>query len=139
MDFEVRDGAEIFWVDGTFFHPYHGGGGRTRETRQPARAGQRKVNWSLESRANVKHRQYPTRDADGRRIAPDATFIPLVGNSLCAIGQEGLAWLAQMQQKATRSGRSVSRLVLLVQGLIAYFESELILRAYGRSDRNRAK
>ena len=139
MDIEVRDGAELWWVDGTFFHPYHGGGGRSRATRRPDRAGERKDDWSLESRARQKHRLYPTRDALGRRVAPDGIFVPLVGNSLCAIGKEGLNWLAMLEKKATLRGRTIPRLVPLVQGLIAYFEAELVLRAYGRADQSRSE
>ena len=102
----------------------------------PDLAGQRKTNWSLESRAKATHRTYPTRDADERRIVADGTLVPLVGNSLCAIGQEGLHFLADLQSKATLRGKTVPRLVPLVQSLIAYFEAELMLRAYGRIDRS---
>jgi hypothetical protein len=79
LDLVVRDGARLWWVDFTCFHPFIGSG---------KRIGERTGTWSLEKREGLKNRQYTVGQA-GRRQVPNGQLVPLVANSYGSIGGGG--------------------------------------------------
>jgi hypothetical protein len=124
LDLVVRDGARLWWVDFTCFHPLIGSG---------KRLGERTGKWSLESREGLKHRKYSAR-RDGRREAPNGQLVPLVANSYGAVGAEGRAFLRMLDRKADELQRECAseRLGPMVESLVMFFTAQNVLAAYGR-------
>jgi hypothetical protein len=124
MDLVVRDGARLWWVDFTCFHPFIGSG---------RSLGKRTGKWSLESREGMKHRRYAVRQ-EGRREVSNGQLIPIVANSYGALGREGSSFLRLLDSKAMHLGRECSseRLGSLVESLVMFFTAQSVLAAYGR-------
>ena len=124
LDLVVRDGARLWWVDFSCFHPLVGSG---------QRLGERTKKWSLESREGLKHQKYRAR-RDGRREVPNGQLVPLVANSYGAVGAEGRAFLRVLDRKAVELARECAseRLGPLVESLVVFFTAQNVLAAYGR-------
>jgi hypothetical protein len=124
LDLVVRDGARLWWVDFSCFHPFIGTGRRT---------GARTGIWSLESREGLKHRKYKVRSG-GRREVPNGQLVPVVANSYGALGTEGRAFLRMLDQRALVLGRECARerLEPLVEALVVFLTAQNVLAAYGR-------
>ena len=124
LDLVVRDGARLWWVDFTCFHPFIGSG---------PRIGGRTNHWSLESREGLKHKQYTVRQG-GRRQVPNGQLVPLVANSYGSIGGVGRGFLNMLDQKALMLGRDCAheRLQPFVQSLVVYLTAQNVIAAYGR-------
>ncbi len=124
LDLVVRDGAQLWWVDFTCFHPFVGSG---------PRLGERAKCWSLEAREGLKHKKYSVRQG-GRRAVANGLLVPVVANSYGAIGGEGRAFLSMLDQRAAESGRECARerLCSTVESQVIFFTALNVLAAYGR-------
>ena len=125
LDLVVRDGARLWWVDFTCFHPFIGSG---------ARIGDRTNKWSLESREGLKHKQYSVCQG-GRRQVPNGQLVPLVANSYGSIGGVGRVFLLMLDQKALFLGRECAheRLQPFVESLVVFLTAHNVIAAYGRA------
>jgi hypothetical protein len=124
LDLVVRDGARLWWVDFSCFHPFIGSG---------QRIGQRASKWSLEKREGLKHQKYKVR-RDGRRVVANGQLVPVIANSYGALGDEGRGFLRMLDQRAFQLGRECARerLEPLVQSLVVYLTAQNVMAAYGR-------
>ena len=124
LDLVVWDGAQLWWVDFTCFHPFVGSG---------QRLGQRAKKWSLESREGLKHAHYSLKHG-GRRVVANGQLVPVVANSYGAIGAEGRAFLSMLDRRAVVLGRDCARerLCSSVESQVIYFTASTALAAYGR-------
>jgi hypothetical protein len=124
LDLVVRDGASLWWVDFTCFHPFIGTG---------ARVGERTGKWSLESREGLKHKQYRVHQG-GRRQVPNGQLVPIVANSYGSLGGVGRGFLSMLDQKALMLGRECAyeRLQPFVESLVVFLTAQNVIAAYGR-------
>ena len=124
LDLVVRDGAQLWWVDFSCFHPLIGSG---------PRIGARTGKWSLASREGLKHKKYAVRKG-GRREVPNGQLVPIVANSYGAIGGVGRGFLSMLQHKAILLGRDCARerLQPFVESLVVYLTAQNVIAAYGR-------
>jgi len=122
LDLVVRDGARLWWLDFTCFHPFIGG----------VRRGHRANDWSLESREKMKHGTYCLRSNSGTRQVANGRVVPVVANSYAAIGKEATSFFQHANSVARRLGRSCAndRLEPFVQSLVVYFVASGVLDAY---------
>ena len=67
LDLVVRDGARLWWLDFTCFHPFQGGKAN----------GARTSRWSLDSRQKDKHAIYRVRKGGSREVA-NGRVVPIV-------------------------------------------------------------
>ena len=123
LDLVVRDGARLWWVDFSCFHPYQGTG---------ARRGTRRGKWAVASIEAQKHATYKVRSAGGGRAVANGRVVPLVVNTYGAVGREGLSFFRLVSAVARRLGRDSagSRLEPLVQSLVVFFVASGVLDAY---------
>ncbi len=121
LDLVVRDGARLWWLDFTCFHPFNGG--KARGAYMPR--------WSLDSREKDKHVTYRVRSGGLRSVA-NGRVVPIVANSYAALGQEALGFFRIANSVARRQERSCSetRLEPLVQSLVVYFVASGVIDAY---------
>ena len=124
LDLVVRDGARLWWVDFTCFHPFIGSG---------PRIGARTGKWSLESREGLKQRKYAVRKG-GRREVPNGQLVPIVANSYGSIGGVGRGFLSMLDQNALMLGRDCARerMQPFVESLVVYLTAQNVIAAYGR-------
>ena len=126
LDLVVRDGAQLWWVDFSCFHPFVGSG---------PRIGERTGKWSLESREGLKHKKYSVRQG-GRQAVANGQLVPVVANSYGAIGEDGRAFLRMLDRKAMELGRECARerLCSIVESQVMFFTALNVLAAYGREE-----
>lgn len=126
LDLVVRDGARLFWLDFTCFHPFQGGQNR----------GARTNHWSLEQRERDKHATYKVK-AGGKRGVANGRVVPIVANSYAALGKEALGFFRLANSVARRLERrsAEDRLEPMVQSLVVFFVASGVLDAYmGKPD-----
>ena len=121
LDLVVRDGARLFWLDFTCFHPFQGGQNRGARTKR----------WSLEQREHDKHATYKVK-AGGTRGVANGRVVPIVANSYAALGQEALGFFRFANSVARRLERRSAehRLEPFVQSLVVFFVASGVLDAY---------
>ena len=126
LDLVVRDGARLYWLDFTCFHPFQGGQAR----------GARTKHWSLAQREQDKHATYKV-TAGGIREVANGRVVPIVANSYAALGLEALVFFRLANSVACRLERSSAsqRLEPFVQSLVVFFVASGVLDAYmGKPD-----
>ena len=121
MDLVVREGARLWWLDFTCFHPFSGAG--SPGTRQSA--------WSLQHRERDKHATYRVR-VGGRRIVANGQVVPIAANSYAALGKEATGFFSMVSSVARRLGRDSAaiRLEPIVQSLVVFFVASGVVQAY---------
>ena len=121
LDLVVRDGARLFWLDFTCFHPFRGGQNR----------GARTGRWSLEQREHDKHATYKVKTGGKREVA-NGRVVPIVANSYAALGQEALGFFRFANSVARRLERRSAehRLEPFVQSLVVFFVASGVLDAH---------
>ena len=72
LDLVVRDGARLWWVDFSCFHPYQGSG---------VKRGARRGKWAVASNEAQKHATYKVRSTGGGRAVANGRVVPIIVNS----------------------------------------------------------